>query len=246
MKRGSRKPEAAFYLDRRETAALLYAAHAEVPSARGGRGDSLLYFLFTLQYLLALRVGEVILLRYEHLGPTDPVSGWPRYVLVPTLKKRASEFRGETMRVGDKTLPLLPVPVVSYGPLVAAAFNPAYRPPDLRNSPWLFPGQNPSRHISRSHTIAEFHRVREAARLPDYYSPHVLRHAAATNLYEKANRARVVSVFLRHATSSGRRSGDDGASVTDRYIHMTAEGWARLRGALDLPPLAPLAPAGLV
>lgn len=243
MRRGSRKPEEAFYLDRRGVAALLYAAHAEVPNlTTGGRGDARLYFMFALQYLLALRIGEVILLRYEHLGPIDPVSGWPRYVLVPTLKKKAKEYRGQSMTADDKVMPLLPVPVISHGSLVLSAFDRAYRPKDHRSSPWLFPGQTPTRHLSRSHAIAEFGRVRDAACLPDYYSPHVLRHAAATNLYEFCGRKHVVSVFLRHAMSSGRGAGD-GASVTDRYLHMTAEAWSKLRGALALPPLAPLSPS---
>jgi hypothetical protein len=58
---------------------------------------------------------------------------------------------------------------------------------------------------------------------------------------------RAVSRFLRHDMTSGFSRDGDGASVTARYVHMTAADWSKLRGALDLPPLAPLSmtPSGV-
>lgn len=223
--KGYRKPEDHTYAHRPQIAALLHAAH--------GTGDFMGYFMFSLQYVLGLRIGEVIMLRYDHAGPLA-TDGCPKWVNVPTLKKGEEDHRAE--RCPHTGKPLYPVPVLSLRNIVAAAFDPKYR---AVKSPWLFPakgGRDATKHLSRSYAIQRFHALQEEACLPDYLSTHALRHSAGTFLYEKSNRRRVVSLFLRHSFGGLGRGDGDGAAVTDRYIHFRVADWQQFAGALDLPP----------
>jgi len=228
--RGYQKPDDALLMTKREIAALLWTAHM--------KADPKAYLMFALQFLLGLRVGEVILLRYEHLGPRD--GAWPEYVMIPTLKKR---YTGG-VRDSATNLPLFPVPVLSHPGLVLAGFNPEYRKGREKKSQWLFPGRHPKDHMTISWAIKLFHIYCDHAQLRrQEFTPHSLRHTAATYLHEKAKRDLVVSIFLRHSVSY--RPGD-GAAVTKRYIHVTEEQWKSYRatktspGPFDLPPLGPL------
>lgn len=233
--RGSRKSDEQKYFSRPEVSALLYAA-------RERTRDFPAYYMIALQYLLGLRIGEVLQLRYDHLGPLD-TSGRVVYVNVPTLKKKSAARAARPIcPFTDK--PLYPVPVLSHASLVAHAFDRKSHAEHERTSPWLFPSRSASgkRPLTRSQAFRRFHAVREAAGLPDYYTPHALRHSSATALYERCRRNRVVSVFLRH--SDGTRD-EDGAAVTHRYVHFSPAVWQEYRGALDLPPLQPLPPGGL-
>lgn len=235
---GYHRPEAGYLMTPHEVAALLYAA-----KRRGPLDNGFSYFAFSLQYLLAMRVSEVAVLRYEHLGSIQPVQlangtvvYWPKHVMVPTVKKK-----NPALYQRDKTtnLPILPVPVLSHGSLVAAAFDKRHRAGDAARSPWLFPGKNAGTHVSRSHLISTFNELLEDAGLEDHFSTHTLRHTAATRLYEKVNRRLMVTRFLRQ--SDGRDAETGRNSVTDRYIHLSRELWRCGQGALDLPKLAPLA-----
>lgn len=214
------------FMSKRAIGALLYAAREVSPLA---------YFAFACQYLLALRIGEVICLRYDHMRRDHDRHP---FIMVPTLKKRSGMHRDKCLGTG---LPLFPVPVLSHVNLIEAAWDRKYRAGEpAQKSPWLFPVfRKPEEHWSRSNAFRIFHEVREAAGLPDYYSPHALRHSAATYLHERCDRQRIVSAFLRHDLG-GRMSGQDSAAVTARYIHITEETWRKYRGALDLPTVAPL------
>lgn len=223
--KGAVKIDEQKFMSRAEVAALLWGARelGTIP-----------YYLFTLQYLLGLRIGEVIQLRYEHLGPIE--SGWPLYVEVPTLKKRTqSDAHPPDEATG---LPLYKVPVLSHPALVVAAFDPRYRRGRGAQSPWLFPPMlwRTQRHMGRARVFQLWHQARELVQLPPWYSPHALRHTASAYLYERCRSVPQVARFMRHTPSGPRDEG----GTTVLYIHFTPEQWARCRGALDLPPLAPL------
>lgn len=227
--KGARKQEWQQYLKPREVSALLYAAK--------GMG-AIPYLLMSTQFLLGLRVGEVILLRYEHLGPLSP-HGYPEYVNVPTLKKSADNAEGPVCPITER--PLIPVPVLSHPNMILAAFNKAYRP-ESRSS-WIFPGGHSDRdHISRSYAIQAFCRARDKAGLPSYVTTHALRHTASVMLSQACgDNELVVGRFLRHS----RGSTASGSNVTRRYMHITMERFGEFRGALNLPPIAPL-PGGVI
>lgn len=233
MKRGSHKPDHAMCMTRAEVGALLF-------TAKNVLGDWRSYYLITLQYLLGLRVGEVIKLRYEHLDPRRDRFGDPIIVWVPTEKK--GELAKSRSRICQATgLPLFSVPVLSHGALIAAAFNRALRPTkEERESPWILPSlQSAKRFMARRTAIQKFDLAKSAGYLNDAYTSHTLRHTAATRLYEKCNTTRIVAEFLRHDRTGGR--GAEGAT-TNRYIHITTEQWMKYRGCFDLPlPLRPLA-----
>lgn len=232
MKRGSRKPADAYCMTRPEVAALLWSAKNDLRDWRA-------YYIFSLMYLLGLRVGEVIVLRYEHLGPLSGL-GWPTVVWVPTEKKR--QATGGRWRIDAQTgMPLLPVPVLSHHELVRAAFTPGSRPDRDSKSAWLFPSpQSRGKALAKRTALLKFEQAKTAAYLNAGYTPHTLRHTAASRLYEKANSTRTVAEFLRHDV--GGRAGD-GLATTNRYIHVSLEEWHKYRGALDIPlPLRPLVP----
>ena len=223
------------YLEPYEIAALLHAA-------RDLLGNNKAYFMLALQYLLGLRIGEVVLLQYAHLGPLEKDARgveWPRYVSVPTLKKR-EVGRNERDRDELTKLPIVAVPVLSHPGIVRAAFDRKYRPGHERHSPWLFPGRPTKKPMGIQHGISLFHATREEANLPDYYTPHVLRHSAAMRVERVCNKNRIVSEFLRHSRTRSYGGVNEGAPVTNVYLHTTIAEWKALRGCLDLPPLRPL------
>lgn len=228
-----RKDESQKYMSRAELGAFFHAAHAILHDYHG-------YLFFATMYLLGLRITEATLLRYEHIGPILK-DGWPLYVSVPTLK-RAKDRHGNE--------PLAKVPVLSHPEILKAAFSRDFKPADKRKCDFLFPGGFPRRvnkPISRVAATNRFHVIREAAFLADYYTPHVFRHTASSELHRTTKSMKLASSFLRHSTKGQHGiMGEFGvAAVTNRYVHVSMEAWAQYRGALDLPPLKPLVHAYL-
>lgn len=225
--KGTFKLEADKFMSQRELGAFLHAAaHIEK--------NKTAYALFVLQYLLGMRVGEAVQLRYDHLGPLDK-KGLPIYVNVPTLKTR---------NVAKDQVMTLSVPILGSPKLVLWCFEAKWREsaPE-RRSPFLFPSpRNASVAMSTKTAIAWFHSIASWARLRPSYTPHTLRHTAASQLYDKTGgKTRSITAFLRHkpgSMNSGQEAGS--AAVTNRYIHVSMESWSRFRGVLDLPPLEPL------
>lgn len=214
MPRGYRKDEDFKAMEKAQVAALLHAA-------RSIERDPRAYLMFALMYLLGLRIGEATQLKWEYLGPLN-AKGEPICVRVPTLKQR------------QDSPPLLTVPVLSHHNLVLAAFDRRRLTKDQRRarSPWLFPGDNGTKPLSHTQAYRVWEHCREAARLDARYTPHCLRHTAATTLARAGvPKTPLIVAFLRHKTR-----GD----ATDVYIHATPTEWVKWRGVLDLPPLAPI------
>lgn len=211
--RGSKRHEDDKFLHGVEVAALLHAA-------RDVLHDRRLFYLLGLQYLLALRVGEVTLLEWGHIGPLNK-AGEPEYVRVPTLKK------------GGDEMPLLIVPVLSHHAFVRSAFDKARLDPRERQarSRFLFASRDGRSPLTTTHASRLFKKAAMAAGIHRDVSTHALRRTANTALFRKCRDYEVCRRFLRH----------EGQSVTARYVrHEDATNWAEYRGALDLPPIAPL------
>lgn len=93
-----------------------------------------------------------------------------------------------------------------------------------RPKPFLFPGTDPRRPITRS-TIAKV--CRKAARqagIKKRVSPHTLRHAFATHLLEAGVDVRTIQMLLGHGS----------LRTTSRYTHVSTEKICSIRTPLDL------------
>jgi site-specific recombinase XerD len=91
-------------------------------------------------------------------------------------------------------------------------------------SSWLFPGQDPEHHISKS---AVEDAVRKAARdagITKRVTPHILRHSFATHLLETGTDIRTIQVLLGH----------NSIRTTERYTHVSRAHVGRVKSPLDL------------
>ena len=96
----------------------------------------------------------------------------------------------------------------------------------LRPTPYLFPGANPRRPITRG-TIARVCRnAAHRAGLKKRVTPHSLRHAFATHLLEAGVDVRTIQVLLGHGS----------LKTTTRYMHVSAEKIRSVRSPLDMLP----------
>ncbi len=89
---------------------------------------------------------------------------------------------------------------------------------EYRPEPWLFPGQDPSRHLNRSSVQRPFAHARKRADIRKKASPHTLRHSFATHLLERGVNIRVIQRLLGHRSL---RSTEVYTHVAETYVRDT-------------------------
>lgn len=87
-----------------------------------------------------------------------------------------------------------------------------------RPDPWLFPGQDPSRPLTRESVEKFFVRAKEKAGIRKRVSPHSLRHSFATHLLERGVNIRVIQRLLGHRSL---RSTEIYTHVAQSYVRDT-------------------------
>ena len=188
---------------------LLAAAHAQ-----GARAD-----LSPARHLAALRMACLVELLY---GSGFRVS---ELIALPASAARAKTGLLSVVGKGRKER-LAPISPPAVGAMKA------YRkalPPGLAASPWLFPSDAMSGHLTRQAFARDLKVLAAAAGLPSAkVSPHVLRHAFASHLLQNGADLRVVQDLLGHAD----------ISTTQIYTHVLDE---RAKAMVqDLHPLSDL------
>lgn len=96
------------------------------------------------------------------------------------------------------------------------------RPP----RPWLFPGQDPTRPLTRRSVGRIVTTAARKAGVSKPVGPHSLRHAFATHLLESGHSLREIQAVLGHRS----------LRTTEMYTHLAADYLARLRSPVDDPP----------
>lgn len=161
-------------------------------------------------YSAGLRLSEVLHLRPEDIDSDEMVI----------------RVRGKGGR--DRFVPLSPVLLPKLRQLRRASGD----------SPWIFPGKDPRRHLTGSPVAEMMRQARALARITKRASPHTLRHCFATHLLEAGTDIRIIQELLGHRS----------IHTTLMYIHMSRRALATVRSPLDRldlgRPPRPRRPAG--
>jgi integrase len=95
---------------------------------------------------------------------------------------------------------------------------------------WMFPGRDRINPMTTRQLNRACHTAAELARLPDWVTPHTLRHSFATHLLEQKYDIRVIQVLLGHSK----------LDTTARYTQVAANIIREVMSPLDrLTPLVP-------
>lgn len=162
--------------------------------------------LLELLYATGLRVSELVALPRTALRGRDP--------LIPIKGKGGRE---RLVVVGDAARKA----VVAYRDRLKTLL------PGAADSPWLFPADSDSGHLTRQAFARDLKDVAVAAGISAHrVSPHVLRHAFASHLLQNGADLRIVQELLGHAD----------IATTQIYTHVLDE---RMKAMVrDLHPLA--------
>ena len=95
-----------------------------------------------------------------------------------------------------------------------------------RPRPWLFPGKNPQRPLTRAAAQDVYNRAKDRAGIERGNGIHTLRHTFATHMLEAGANLRVIQLLLGHKS----------IKTTQLYLHVTRHQLAEVRSPLDLLP----------
>lgn len=152
--------------------------------------------LLYMTYSAGLRVSEVVRLRIEHIDRE-------RGLLI--VKQGKGKKDRQTL-LSDAALQVLERYITEQLPQI-----------------WLFPGQNPQRHINERSVQKLFERALLIAGVQKDASIHSLRHSFATHLLESGIDIRYIQELLGHKS----------AKTTQRYTHVSTKNIARIKSPLD-------------
>lgn len=93
-----------------------------------------------------------------------------------------------------------------------------------RYRPWLFPGQDPKRHMTSGTAQKIYNRARCQAGIDHGSGIHTLRHAFATHLLDAGVDPRTIQLLLGHRS----------IRTTSRYLHVSRRHLQHVRSPLDL------------
>ena len=96
-----------------------------------------------------------------------------------------------------------------------------------RPQPWLFPGQKPGCHLTRSAAERVFDQARDAAGIAKKVTIHSLRHSFATHLLESGTNIRVIQLLLGHRSLRS----------TEVYTHVAGNYLSETKSPLDTLPM---------
>jgi integrase/recombinase XerD len=128
-------------------------------------------------YAAGLRVSEVVALRVQDIDSRRMV------IRVHQGKGRKDRYVMLSPRLLD---------------LLREYWKALRRRPELRSSPWLFPGQDPVRPMTSKPVHMACKAAREASGLNKHVTVHTLRHSFATHLLEAGTDIRTIQVLLGH------------------------------------------------
>jgi site-specific recombinase XerD len=92
-----------------------------------------------------------------------------------------------------------------------------------RPGTWLFPGNQPSRHLSPRTVQKVVESARLRARIDKRFSVHALRHSFATHLLEAGTDLRFIQELLGH----------ENPRTTQLYTHVSTRSLGQIRSPLD-------------
>jgi integrase/recombinase XerD len=91
---------------------------------------------------------------------------------------------------------------------------------------WLFPGEMPGRHISRSAVELECQKAHRICKIAKPITPHAMRHAFAVHLLEQGTDIRTIQLLLGHRS----------LATTARYLRIATSKVCSTASPLDLLP----------
>jgi integrase/recombinase XerD len=95
-----------------------------------------------------------------------------------------------------------------------------------RPTSWLFPGDRPGEHITRSAVEQACQKAHRRARIPKPVTPHSMRHAFAVHLLEAGTDVRTIQLLLGHRS----------LATTARYLRIATSKVCSTTSPLDLLP----------
>jgi len=152
--------------------------------------------LFFLAYSAGLRVGEAVRLKMTDLDPDRK-----------QIRIRAGKGAKDRYTV-----------LSDLAWKFVCAYRRTYAPKD-----WLFPGEEPSNHLSERAAQQVFKDSKKKAGIIKEATFHSLRHSFATHLLEGKVDARYIQELLGH----------DSIETTQRYLHVTDKGLEQIKSPLD-------------